>query len=110
MFIQNYEDLDGACREQVEFLGDMAKVIMVLDNKNPHKIELIEAFNVQLISFSQRLNRPIEIATVNGEVWINIRDNTPIPKETIKAFLELKPQTAVLPAKMTERIQVEWKW
>ena len=77
---------------------------------NPHRSGLMKAFRMGLVELSKKIGRPIEISTVNDEVWINIRDNTPISKDAIREFLELKPKMAVKPAKLTERIQAEWKW
>lgn len=136
MYIQNYEDLDGACQEQAEYCGRLAEALLrpksqMWDCANLGEPTLLsrgkmqQVFRRELLELSQKTGRPIEVADVKGEIWINIRERTPISKEMIEQFLvEKQPNwrekvramakeyhgMAVPPANMTDRIKSQWRW
>lgn len=111
MYIQNYEQLDGACKEQAEFLGHIGKAILSLawhpEVTNPHRAGLIQTFRMGLMDLSQKTGRPIEVSDVRGEVWINIRERKPITKEMLEAVFSAKPTQEL---KIKDRIQSQWRW
>ena len=133
MFIQNYDDLDGVCQEQAEFLGHLGKAILSPHISKSQKEALIRSFRMGLMDLSQKTGRPIEVADVNGEIWINIREHRPISKEAIENFLICHPTPSPKPisyedmmtmvelhkkydistaptVNMTDRIKSQWRW
>ena len=110
MFIQNYDDLDGACQEQAE----MACIVgqRVLDLKSQAHPELVKLFKNLCLELSVKSRRQIEVLEVRGEVFMNFRTDM-IPLSVIKAIAPTKlisPKMADIPANMTDRIKSQWRW
>lgn len=119
MYIQNYNDLDEKCKEEVEYLGHIARAILSLERypevTNPHRHGLVKAFRRGLMDLSGKCGRPIEVCDVRGEVWINIRERVPIPREAIEKFilgenLIITDKAAAPPVNMADEVKSQWNW
>ena len=110
MFIQNYEDLDVTCKEQAETACRIGQ--RVLDLGVGVHPGLTKLFKNLCLELSVQTRRQIEVLEVRGEVFMNFRtDNIPLSViNTMCPEKLISPKMAAIPAKMTERIQVEWKW
>lgn len=118
MYIQNYDDLDEECQKLAEICGWIAEHV-IYDRALPGPLR------EKLVELSAKTGRPIEICDVRGEIWINIRERRPIPKEAIEAFIlgaKLSWQERVKSiakeyhkmatptVNMTDRIKSQWRW
>ena len=110
MFIQNYDDLDEACKEQAETACKVGQ--RMLDLKSGAHPELVKLFKSMCLELSVKTRRQVEVLDVRGMVFMNFRTE-PIPLKTIQALCPnnlIRPQMAEMPANMADRINSQWRW
>ena len=98
------------CKDQAEVACIVGQ--RVLDLKSQAHPELVKLFKNLCLELSVKSRRQVEVLEVKGEVFMNLRTDN-IPLSVIKTICPEKlisPKMAVMPAKLTERIQAEWKW
>ena len=118
MFITNYQDPSPECQSLSRLCGTMAESIL----GGSVTKELGDGLRQRLMELSRKTGSTIELLTVKGEVWLNIRSGSQksISLDGIKKMIALHKQYQIPPnesgeaqvpiSDLRQNLQNRWNW